>query len=246
MVPLALNPIGAGDVAGNSGAILDVANTSSFIFVRSRPLQWACDNVPCECEFMTNVTLAPGANAVTVHAVLANARADFTDYGAKSQELPALYGIGDLHYLKTYRGGAPWTHAAVETLSTPAPQPPWAPGAIDITEGWAAFVDGADAGFGFFSPQFGVALAGFHGPPGGNASDDSCGYYAPTAAIDLTHNTTFSYDFSLVVGSTADVRAFAYAAHARSAAAPYADFARATTAAYFGKRGLQRGGAGRR
>lgn len=31
---------GAGDVAGNAGAILDVANSSTSISVRSRPLQW--------------------------------------------------------------------------------------------------------------------------------------------------------------------------------------------------------------
>ena len=77
--PWPWNPIGAGDVAGNSGTILEVANTSSYIVVRSRPLQWACKNVTCECEFSTNVSLAPGASAVTVHAGLQNARSDKTD-----------------------------------------------------------------------------------------------------------------------------------------------------------------------
>jgi len=138
-----------------------------------------------------------------------------------------MYAIGDLHVMKTYTGGAPYSSAPVETLSTPQPQPPWAPGHIDITEGWACFVDESDSGWGFYSPRYGGALAGFHGAPAGNASDDPCGYYAPTASIDLTYDAAFSYDFALVVGSTADVRAYAYAAHAAAAAAApaYADFA---------------------
>lgn len=192
----------------------------------------ACKNVSCECEFETIVTLAPGARAATVHATLRNARADATDYGAFAQELPALYGIGDLHVLRTYRGGAPWTNAPAESLDTPQPQPPWAPGQISITEGWAAFVDASDAvGWGFYSPRYATALAGFHGKPAGNASQDSCGYFAPTAAVDLTHDVVFSYDFAVVLGASSEVRAYAYAAHAAAAAAavatPYADWSSA-------------------
>ena len=122
--------------------------------MRSRPLQWACNNVSCECAFSTNVSLAPGASAVTVHAGLQNARSDEKDYGPDGQELPAMYGIGDLHVMKTYTGGAPFSSAPVETLSTPQPQPPWAPGHIDITEGWACFVDETDRGWGFYSPRY--------------------------------------------------------------------------------------------
>ena len=88
---------GAGDVKHHAGQILSITNTSTTAVVTSIPLQWACDNVPCECTFTTNVTLAPDAAVVNVEATLNNNRSDTTDYGAKGQELPATYSIGDLY-----------------------------------------------------------------------------------------------------------------------------------------------------
>jgi hypothetical protein len=40
--------------------------------VTSRPLQWACDDLPCECVFQTVVYLAPGATWVEVNATIFN------------------------------------------------------------------------------------------------------------------------------------------------------------------------------
>lgn len=46
------NPIGAGDIDGNKGEILNLEHTISEGWNLSmRPLQWACHNVSCECEF---------------------------------------------------------------------------------------------------------------------------------------------------------------------------------------------------
>jgi hypothetical protein len=202
------NPIGAGDIAGNSGEILSIQNTSAQAIVTTVPLQWACVDVPCECEFSQNVTLAPGATWLTVLSTIANHRSDPKDYGPFGQELPATYSIGDLHVLKAYTGSAPWTNAPVELIATPQPQPPWIPGIFTATEQWvrlvtalmmhyfrlsycalrsslqAALLNEQDWGFGVVSSKFSQFNAGFHGVPGGGPNDDSTGYIAPYSTLE--------------------------------------------------------------
>ena len=50
-VPWPWNPIGAGDVDGNHGQILSFSKTASSWHIVTRPLQWACHNVSCDCTF---------------------------------------------------------------------------------------------------------------------------------------------------------------------------------------------------
>ena len=50
-VPWAWNPIGAGDIDGNHGQILSFTKTASSWHIATRPLQWACHNVSCDCTF---------------------------------------------------------------------------------------------------------------------------------------------------------------------------------------------------
>ena len=42
---------GAGDVDGNHGQILSFSKTASSWHIVTRPLQWACHNVSCDCTF---------------------------------------------------------------------------------------------------------------------------------------------------------------------------------------------------
>ena len=42
------NPIGAGDVFGNHGDILDLTSTATSVHLVTRPLQWACKDVACK------------------------------------------------------------------------------------------------------------------------------------------------------------------------------------------------------
>lgn len=50
-VPWPWNPIGAGDVDGNHGQILSFSKTATSWHLVTRPLQWACHNVSCDCTF---------------------------------------------------------------------------------------------------------------------------------------------------------------------------------------------------
>lgn len=182
--------------------------------------------MPCECTFVQNITLAPGATWISATATIFVSRADQTDYGARGQELPATYSIGDLHNLKSYTGAAPWTNGPISDIPTPSPQPPWVPGIFTGTENWAALLNDGDWGFGVYSPRFNQFNAGFHGAAGGGPTDDNTGYIAPYAQVDLTYDARYSFDFSIVLGNLATIRSFAYQQHAAAAAGgrAYADF----------------------
>src|SRR5205085_1592432 len=45
------NPISAGDCYEHPSTVLQSSDDGKTIYVRSRPLQWALDDVPCECTF---------------------------------------------------------------------------------------------------------------------------------------------------------------------------------------------------
>ena len=52
-----LRPIGAGDCKGHASTVDKLDVTASTAHVVTTPLQWACDNVPCECKFEQSITL---------------------------------------------------------------------------------------------------------------------------------------------------------------------------------------------
>eukprot|EP00039_Didymoeca_costata_P005862 m.85323 g.85323 ORF g.85323 m.85323 type:complete len:338 (+) comp13004_c0_seq4:143-1156(+) len=217
-VPWPWNPIGAGDVDGNKGQILNItqSTTSHNYSILTRPLQWACHNVSCECEFGQTVSLdTPAGTGIKIVSTLYNHRSDKTDYSGHSQELPAVYTNGPYYRLITYIGDKPWTNDATHEYVTGFRGPgakggAWIPGAFTPTEGWAALVDTDNWGLGvinFDTPQF---LGGFSGPKGhGGPSDGPTGYIAPINTVTLPWNVTYSFTSYLVLGDLATIRSFA-------------------------------------
>jgi hypothetical protein len=92
------NPIGAGDVKGHHGTVLSLEHNATFAHIITRPLQWACDNVPCECTFEQTMSLS--GTVLHVTSTLHNNRSDHTPYPAHPQELPAAYSIGTLYKVR--------------------------------------------------------------------------------------------------------------------------------------------------
>ena len=120
------NPIGAGDVKGNRGKTLSKIVQADSIHIMTKPLQWACDNVPCECEFERNITLGGPANSgAKVDVTLHNHRSDTTPYPPRSQELPAVYSNGPYYRLVTAEKGVIKEYNASFDTSKPFP---WIPG----------------------------------------------------------------------------------------------------------------------
>ena len=208
------NPIGAGDIDGNHGSIISVSHpTNTSIHVVTRPLQWACHNVACDCTFEQTISLdgTPGGTGVRVTATLHNDRADAFEPKLTSQELPAVYSIGKLYHLVSYNGTAPWTGApTVEYATDPLQSPPWHPGFFQATEHWAALLDDSGWGMGVVNSGTNTFLGGFAGPPGsGGPTDNPTGYIAPVDQIALPAKGDYSYSFHLVLGNLATIRSYA-------------------------------------
>jgi hypothetical protein len=122
------------------------------------------------------------------------------------QELPAIYTIGDLHRLVSYDGQAPWTSGAVREFTNSGP--PWI--YWENPEHWAALIDANDFGVGVYNSVTPRYIGGFHGTPGGNATDNSTGYISPIDRIQLRKDTVLDYEYELIVGTLTEIRAFVY------------------------------------
>ena len=132
------NPIQSGDIYNHASTILAASNDGHILYVKSRPMQWALNNVPGQCTFESWISLTN--NVVTVSNRLVNLRTDTAQqFQARNQELPAVYTVGTLFRLYSYTGSTPFTGAPITNL--PAFGPPnwinWR-----ATESWAALVAG--------------------------------------------------------------------------------------------------------
>lgn len=203
------NPIGAGDIKGNRGSIdvFDIDETT-HAHVVTTPLQWACDNVPCECEFEQTITLGGPANTgARVDVVLRNHRSDLTKYPPKSQELPAVYSNGPYYRLMTSQNGS---IVELDGGFDPSKPFPWIPGAFEADENWAALVDKNGFGMGIVNFDTTSFIGGFSGTKGsGGPEDPQTGYVAPVLNVALPAQGNYSYTFYLVLGDVDTIRAYA-------------------------------------
>lgn len=213
--PWPWNPIGGGDAFNHSSVLLNVtvSNDKTSAIIVSRPYQWACNNVPCECTFTQAVSLVDSAVEVTL--TLNNARTDIPTSALYSmtQELPAVYIIGEYCHLFLVNSSSPYTG------STPVEVPatwPWS--SYKPSEGWMAFANSSDPASAFavgvWGPGHYHTGAGryFSSPPvqcGGQEGDDPTGYIAPWIPEILDRDIVYGYNFSLVVGKLADIQSYA-------------------------------------
>ena len=228
--PWPWNPIGAGDVYLHPAPILNitVSPDKTAATVWTQPMQWACDNVPCDCLFEQRIALVGGAVNVTL-TLHAN-REDVTFYPGQTQELPAVYVVGDFCHLHTYNGSRPFSGGAA--AEGPAAWGANAWSSFTSGERWMAFTNASGWGVGVVSPNVAHFGAGFFNdgargvynctPKGLGPYDDPTGYIAPWGSEIIDPKAPLSYSFALVLGTLGDIRAFATAAHSSGAAAPLA------------------------
>ena len=199
------NPIGAGDCYDNPSQVLTHTNDGTTIYVKSIPMQWALDNVPCECIFEKWIEL--DQNAVKVRYKLTNNRSDTTVYPARHQELPAVYTTDRFYRLFSYTGQNPFTNGPLTEIVNSGP--PWT--YFDGTEKWTALVDDNDWGLGVYNPDAQQFVAGFHGTPGsGDPEASSCGYISPLRTEVIYHDTVYEYNAQFILGYLDDIRAWVY------------------------------------
>eukprot|EP01090_Pellita_catalonica_P005688 TRINITY_DN15926_c0_g1_i1.p1 TRINITY_DN15926_c0_g1~~TRINITY_DN15926_c0_g1_i1.p1 ORF type:complete len:267 (+),score=17.22 TRINITY_DN15926_c0_g1_i1:53-802(+) len=217
--PWPWNPIGGGDAFGHSASILSLNKTDTQLRIHTRPLQWACDNVPCECEFKRAITL--DQDAAWVNASLINYRTDKSNFGLYGQEMPAAYTIGQLALLACYTGDKPWKNEPL-TFWSNTTGPPWYPGKVKCTENWIAFLDGSTKfGMALYTPGLSSFLTGFFGVHGkGGPLDESTGYLAGFQMREILWNSLLSYEFALVLGDLPTIRSYIYTHRKKSPITP--------------------------
>jgi len=206
---LGWNPIQSGDFGGNTSTIIEHKNDGKSIYVKCRPMHWPLNNQPAQCTFECIYKI--DGNVVDVTSRLVNARDDKTQYGARSQELPALYSNGPWYRIMTYTGAKPYTGGELIELSRKAENPPFPWNHFQATEEWAALIDKDNHGFGVWTPGLQSYLGGFAGKPGsGGPKSSPTGYLAPLHMEILDHNIVYTYRYRLVVGSLDEIRSYVY------------------------------------
>jgi len=207
--PWPWNPVQAGDTYGNKSIVIEARADNKEIYAKVQPLLWDMNNDLSESYYETWITLAD--NTVHVRNKLTCFRTDNRwESRPCDQELPAVYTIGALATLITYEGDAPWTSAEL-TVIKPKPYPgyPWP--TWTGQEKWAANVDEQKWGVGVYNGQAERFVGGFHGEPPGETGDACTGYISPLRTVTLEKDSTFEYDYTLIVGTLDAIRGFAYA-----------------------------------
>jgi len=200
------NPVQAGDVYGYRSGVLQWSNDGITLYVKCVPKQWALNNVDSECTMETWITL--DQNRVHVHNRLTNSRSDATQYSARSQELPAVYVVGTLYNLYTYTGPLPFAAKPLTRIANSGP--PWQ--SWNATEHWAALVNDVNWGLGVYHAGATSMIGGFHGTPGtGGPYNNNTGYIAPVRQEILDHDIAYEYDYTLILGTLEEIRAYVYA-----------------------------------
>ena len=123
---LGWNPIQAGDYFRHGSPVLEVRNDGRALYVKCIPMQWPLDDVPGECAFESWLEL--DGPSVRARGRLLNARADHTQYPARTQELPAVYANGPYYRLLSYTGDRPFSGAPltqVEAKGRPRGRSGW-------------------------------------------------------------------------------------------------------------------------
>lgn len=208
------NPIGTGDHYWHPSRVLEHRNDGKTLYVKSIPMQWALDNVVCECMFEQWIRVE--GNAITVDNRLTNFRSDKTQYQGGGQELPAAFTTAKLHRIITYDGTAPYTNAPLREVDGRLPRH-WL-----ATEHWAALVDDSGWGLGVYHPElirFGGRLWGT--ARAGGTNDFATGHVVPTTEEVIDHNIVYSYTYALILGTVDEIRRFAVANRPRSSAPDY-------------------------
>jgi hypothetical protein len=195
--------------ANDSPDVLASSNNGRTVYTKAVPQSTWPSFGPCECTLEQWVSL--DGTAIRVRNRLTNFLADAARYPASAQELPALYTFGATRRIVTYDRGSPYTNGPLRELTQ-------ADGgqlfvetgpAFRATEHWAALVDDDGFGVGLFEPER-TLFTGVAGAPGVNPYALNGYLTAPTPEV-LDANITYSYSYTLIVGTIDSIRSYAYA-----------------------------------
>ncbi len=203
---LGWNPVQTGDMHNNPAQVLGYQQfDSTRLYVKTTPLVWPLLNEPAEAIMEHWLELR--GNVVHVRSRTQVIRRDTTQYEARTQEVPCAYLNAPYNQIVTYTGNDPFTNAATVNLSTEKGLT-----TRHATENWTALLDKSGRGLGLHVPNQYRFVTGFLGEStNGTEFDDPTSYQAATPLVVMDHNTVYEYEYNLIIGTVADIRAFVYA-----------------------------------
>lgn len=209
---LGWNPVQTGDYFNHPARIISYQQSENRLYVKSIPLIWPLFNEPADCVMEHWIELQ--GNTVHVRSRTTVNRADTTQYEARTQETPCVYLNGPYYRMVTYNGMQPFTNAPVSEYTEREMTDRYA------TENWMALLNEKGRGVGLFRRnEFRYRTAGFGVPKVGGEFDQSSGYMNSDGFLLIDHNGQYEFEYTLVVGSLADIRQYAYS-QPRPASAP--------------------------
>ncbi|RRB04443.1 hypothetical protein [Larkinella rosea] len=207
---LGWNPVMSGDVFGNRSKILESRNDGREIYIKTVPMIYPNDNVPCECSIETWITL--DKNTVKVRHKLNNNRSDTKQYSAKPQELPAIFLNAPYHNIVSYTGTRPFTNDVLTKTNSQTVFDIFGGKEVLSPENWLAMVNDANWGLAVYKPNHQYFIGGSFGTGiTGGEYDFTTAYITPSGYEILDHNIQYQYDYTLILGSLDDIRKYVYA-----------------------------------
>lgn len=191
-MPWVFNPVQGGDAFHNPSQLLEFSNNSTTIYAKTRPKDWALNNVD---------TPSLMEEWITLRGDVAHVRFRFTYTGTEThnvrdQEVPAFFVQPQTKHLVYYGGSSPWTGSPVTKVIPPTlgqqPQMYFTP-----TEGWAAYVNDAGYGIGLYHPGVRKGTAYFCG---------NCSYFALLDVFGISQGFVYDYNAYLKIGTVAQIR----------------------------------------
>ncbi len=201
---LGWNPVQTGDYYKHPGRVVSYQQTDNLLYVKTVPLIWPLFDEPADCVMEHWITLQ--ANTVHVRSRTTINRTDTTHYDARTQETPCVYLNGAYYRMVTYTGMQPFTNGAVSEFSNAEMTTRYA------TENWVALLNDGGRGVGLLKTnEYRYRTAFFGGTHATSEFDIASSYMNGDSFGQLDHNGQYEYEYTLVVGSLADIRQAAYA-----------------------------------
>lgn len=205
------NPVQGGDCNNNPSRLIDISVTSSSVYIKSQPMDWAHDGYLTP-SYMENVYSLKD-NFIRVD----NRFVDFSGWEHRylTQELPAFYTVSYLDNFTYYAGSNPWTNDALTSRND---LPFWGdPQYSDQsyfylkksnTETWCAWTNtNSGYGIGLYVPNIDILKAGRHSYDGSKLSTaGSTNYVAPLNCIKIVSYTPIEYSYMMTTGTLASIR----------------------------------------
>jgi hypothetical protein len=188
----------AGDIEENSSTIIDSYSKNDTLYVKTQPLLYDMNNELAQCYIEQWVTL--DSNGIHVRNKLTTSRTDnIWDVVPRWNDLPHAFLNTILNNQYSYTGDKPWTSGTLSKIA--ASGSGW--DYFNATEHWAAEVNDNNWGLGIYNKDC-VNFAG------GNVSAYSFTHLSPLNILSLDKNTTFEYDYYIILGTLDQIRQYAY------------------------------------